>query len=247
MSHINRVLKGGVAHVSTPPPTPRRQPQSQSHHIADADVKPRNLFEEALMKITPDYRKYFHTDDQIDAYYGVQGRPAEERAAVRRAHDERVNKHTAATGGVVLACGLKPVRGEQVHVIDIPGSALKIRLWDGGQVDHGLFLLDFVVTEADGTLKAVNSDGQFTIYAIHRPGMPCSTGRLQSWEEAAGWQNKDINPGEERFSVPEGTYCRLKCPAQPAFNFGFQVPVRERPDLLAALGPIGQPSTFANP
>ncbi|KAI6043383.1 hypothetical protein EDC04DRAFT_2509379, partial [Pisolithus marmoratus] len=46
-------------------------------------------------------------------------------------------------------------------------------------------------------------------------------GKLFTWEEAFGLLN--IPPGEEKYSVLEGSRLSLKCPGEPTFYF--EIPV----------------------
>ncbi|KAA1469122.1 hypothetical protein DENSPDRAFT_558990 [Dentipellis sp. KUC8613] len=246
--YINQVRQSASA-LSTSPLALRRDRRSQGRQGAPTKRVPRNRFEQAIQGI-PGHERLLQTDDEVDARLRITNLSAEERAVRRKLYDEKVDKAMERSGGRVTTSGFKPSpdREESFYTIDIPDCDLKIRLWDGGLADDGLFLLDFVVKDdSSGLFKAVNSGGQFGIYPIHRPGILCSTGRLISWEEAWGIPLADIKPGCERFSLPEGAFYRLEREGMPRFDFVFRVPARERPHLLRTEIPIGRPSMLVNP
>ncbi|KAA1469120.1 hypothetical protein DENSPDRAFT_558753 [Dentipellis sp. KUC8613] len=239
MSQNIRHVEKPSGHSHILPPTPHRHPQSQPSRGVLPDLIPRNDLEAAVKKAAPDhYRDFFMTDDQLDAYLGVTRCSFEDRAAARKVHDDQANQRLKMRGGSVRSSGFKPLSGDPIHVVEIPNSPMRIRMWDGGVADQGLFLLDFVITDSDGKLKAVNSKGRFAIYSIYRPGIPYFPERVISWEEAYGWSPDEIFPGAEKFSVLEASRYMIKREGQP--DFVFEAPGRERPHLLNTSNPVGE-------
>ncbi|KZT02562.1 uncharacterized protein LAESUDRAFT_661564 [Laetiporus sulphureus 93-53] len=161
---------------------------------------------------------YATTDEDLNALFLGLGFKQAELAGMRAEYDKRMNAMLAQGGGKISVIGAKPVPGEHIHIILIPNDDnLAIRLWDGGLEDDSIFLFDFIDMR---TKKAVNSPVGYEVHAFpnryHMLNMP---GPIISWEAAQNIQRKHIKPGEERFSVPEGTPCALHRHGQEVFMF----------------------------
>ncbi|KAJ7222582.1 hypothetical protein GGX14DRAFT_664297 [Mycena pura] len=130
-------------------------------------------------------------------------------------------------GGSRLAwVGAKPEllnNYDGVVLFPIPATDLAIRVFPGDlHPRYAQFFFDLY----DRKLKhAVNSPPNFR-YEILRPVQNYD---LVSIEEAMGITRADIRPGEERFSVPEGTRCCLK--RQGVTDFYWEMPKHPKVQL----------------
>ncbi|TFY83266.1 hypothetical protein EWM64_g737 [Hericium alpestre] len=176
----------------------------------------RNHWDAALDDI-PNVAPHFYatTDEDLNALFLGLGFKQAELAGMRAEYDERMN--------AMFAQGQTRSRRAHPYHSDSERQS-RIRLWDGGLEDDGIFLFDFVDMR---TKKAVNSPVGYEVHAFpnryHMLNMP---GPIISWEAAQNIQRKHIKPGEERFSVPEGTSCALHRRGQEIFMFA--VPERPR-------------------
>ncbi|OBZ74085.1 hypothetical protein A0H81_06268 [Grifola frondosa] len=185
--------------------------------------KPRNAFEEHLEGVHPSWfppdAKLFYSDKDFDELFRSIGVPEDELAEKRRLFDNNVNEMMASCGGKIEYVGFKPEgNAGDVQFYAIPDCELSIRIWTGGMDRHGQWLLDFFNRT---TSCAVNAPDGFGFYPIQRPGfftMSGPDGRLPSWEETAYGHQATV-PGEERFSVPEGSWWALKRPGKEDFCF----------------------------
>ena len=114
---------------------------------------------------------------------------------------------------------LKPRPGDNnVYTVDIPGTDLIIRMWEGGMDYYSLCYLDFFDTRRQ---VSVNLPRGFSLHpAGHSPmpgaaGMPgafylpavySKKGAMPSWEEAFGFTRDQIPPGEEKWTAPAGSH-----------------------------------------
>lgn len=123
---------------------------------------------------------------------------------------------------------MKPDRQDDpaanVHLVRIPKSYLFIRFFNGGLERDGAWVLDFYSLR---DRRPVNSPDGWVIYIS--PLAPNTkslvfSGHVKSWEENWGYKKQEINPGEERFSLPEGVICQLVRPDEP--NLYFETPTR---------------------
>lgn len=105
---------------------------------------------------------------------------------------------------------------------DIPDSRLLVRIWDGDMDDLGHYCLDFFDPRGHG--KAVNTPAAWKIDSVKTPGSFNLGGQITPWERAFGISPRDTPPGEERYSVPEGSRLVLiRDGHEPLY---FQIPTR---------------------
>jgi len=163
------------------------------------------------------------SDEEFNDKLRRMGYTEDESAGIRKSMNDNINKTMRESPGVIIR-GLKPNKdATDVLVYHIPGSPLSIRIWDGGMVSDGHYLLDIFDC---ATGKAVNSPKDFEFVPIYRPGvLPVP---LVSWEVIMGCPRDGIREGEERFSVAEGSRWTLKWRGG---HFSFAIPVRMDPTL----------------
>jgi len=106
---------------------------------------------------------------------------------------------------------------EQVLYLQIPDSKLAIRIWPGGLQYLGAYCLDLF----DITKKIpVDTPNDFEFWNVPRPGGASSVMKLCSWQVAfasvPGWC---ILPGDEKYSVSEGSRIVLVRPGKVPFYF----------------------------
>ncbi|KIK57427.1 hypothetical protein GYMLUDRAFT_247064 [Collybiopsis luxurians FD-317 M1] len=187
--------------------------------------QPRNAFERALQKLPqqsiPD--SLYSTDEDLASIYTALGCPPQAPSEFRKFYNERWDKIFNDAGrDTIIALGFKPQKGDPIHVIEIPGSKYSIRLWDGGLEAQGQYCLDFIDT---CTGKAINSPDRWVLHAKAPNGTLPYVAPLISWEEAWKVPKGEIPPGEERFSIMEGSMCGLERPE--CESFWFRVPNSE--------------------
>ncbi|KAI6013566.1 hypothetical protein EDC04DRAFT_2757855 [Pisolithus marmoratus] len=107
-----------------------------------------------------------------------------------------------------------PGDGQTPLIFHIPNSQYAIRIWSGGMEQFRQFCLDFYDL---ATGNPVNTPYGFELWDVPRPGAYSFGGKLFTWEETFGLSN--VPPGEEKYSVPEGSRLSLKRPGEPPFYF----------------------------
>lgn len=145
---------------------------------------------------------------------------------------------------------MKPLPDDpHVYSVPIPDSPFVIRMWDGGMETYRQFCLDFfsMITLTPVNLPSgyslclatvnmdVNTPGAppaFYPMAANMPGM--FTVPIASWEQSMGTQS--INPGAEKWSVPEGTYVILMHLGHP--DLAFHVPTRHLQVIVPKRGSL---------
>jgi len=89
---------------------------------------------------------------------------------------------------------------------------------------YGQFCLDLYDVQNS---VALNMPSEYSLVHVPHPGVYTFGGRggkLVSWEESWGIARKEVKPGLERFTVPEGARLML---VRPNHNpFYFQIPTR---------------------
>ncbi|THV01901.1 hypothetical protein K435DRAFT_717815 [Dendrothele bispora CBS 962.96] len=201
------------------------KPDGKKSHTKHQDVrqrKARNAYERALLKLPPGItvpESWFPTDEEMNESFLAQGYSKEELPRIRKLYHERINKRFKdAKRDTVNVIGLKPSKGDQIYAVEIPGSPLSIRLWNGGLLGQGIYSLDFINTE---TREPVNPPRDYELYPCARVGEPPYM-PLISWERAMKIPDEKIEPGAERFSIPHGVNCCLKRHGMD--DFWFEVP-----------------------
>ena len=113
-----------------------------------------------------------------------------------------------------------------MFTVPIPNTDLVIRMWDGGMEHYGQYCLDFYNTRRD---TALNLPQDFSLWpaGANMAGSYMMHGPLPSWEAAMGYSPDRIPAGEEKWSVPAGSYITLKRSARPQDDFTFAIPVRQ--------------------
>lgn len=101
---------------------------------------------------------------------------------------------------------------------------------------HKQFCLDFYDTRRR---TPVNLPPGFSLWSGvgAGPGGFAMGGQLHSWENAFGVRGEKIPPGEEKWSVAEGSYITIKGPNRPDFTFA--VPVRQVQQLTVVQAVFG--------
>ncbi|KAH9833884.1 uncharacterized protein C8Q71DRAFT_860149 [Rhodofomes roseus] len=207
---------------------------TNQHGINIADgltgYTPRNNVERFLIESfpgNPGIRDMFITvDEEIDAELrslGYEG-TGEQFAERRKQYDDRCNAMIARAGGALPICGAKPKRGDAIRIVDLPGSDIVIRLFDGGLQDARQYLLDFIDRH---TRAPVNAPEDYVIYRL--AAEEADTYPLKSWETATGISRDHVPPGEERFSVIEALTYRVE---YPTGFVEFVAPVRQAQNLV---------------
>ena len=92
-----------------------------------------------------------------------------------------------------------------VYTVPIGGTDLVVRMWEGGMDAYSQFCLDFFDTRQQ---TPVNLPPGYAIHpaSANMPGVFSMAGALSSWEKAFGYTADKIPAGEEKWSVPAGTY-----------------------------------------
>ena len=131
---------------------------------------------------------------------------------------------------------VKPRPGDRdVYTVSIPGSDLIIRMWNGGMTTYRQFCLDFYDTRGR---TPVNLPSGFSLWSSGATALGgfMVGGQLGSWENAFGVRGAQIPPGEEKWSVPEGSYITLKRHGHADFTFA--VPIRQIQQQQAVAQPV---------
>lgn len=120
----------------------------------------------------------------------------------------------------------KPRPGvDEVMVYNIPNSDLAIRIWEGGMRDLGQYCLDLVSRARRG--EVVNTPKAWKFTFVPLPGTFMPGGQLLPWETNFGI--REVLPGQERYSAPEGSRLALIRDGCPPFLF--QIPTRPYCDM----------------
>ncbi|KAJ6541886.1 hypothetical protein B0H19DRAFT_1175068 [Mycena capillaripes] len=195
----------------TPPAHPQRLP----------DVLPAGVADTLLNRLYLEAGAIPPTTESTEALLTAAGFPPGTRALLDRQFDALIREHG---GGRIEWVGAKPEtlqNWDGVLYFRIPNSHLAIRLFPGDL--HPRNRVCFFDVFDTHTRSPVNSPPSFRFTTV-QPEI-----RLQSVEEVAGISREDIRPGEERFSVVEGTACRLR--RGGALEFLFRIPVRSYPGM----------------
>lgn len=81
---------------------------------------------------------------------------------------------------------------------------------------------------------AVNAPHNYKIVQIPVPGAMTFGGQLQPWEISFGINREDIRPGEEKYSVPEGSRLALLRDGEEPFYFRIPTRALEVPGIVFA-------------
>ena len=128
-----------------------------------------------------------------------------------------------------------------MFTVPIPNTDLVIRMWDGGMQAYDQFCLDFYDHRRD---VAVNLPRGFSLWSspANMQGVFGMGGQLASWETAMGMSAADILPGQEKWSVPEGSFVVVRRDDRPNEDFTFAVPRRQPPPVAIAQPVFGRPA-----
>ncbi|KAH9833876.1 uncharacterized protein C8Q71DRAFT_772940 [Rhodofomes roseus] len=139
----------------------------------------------------------------------------------RREFEAQLDAMRAMNGGTnFLIRGAKPESGDQIHIVDLPGSPYVIRIFNGGMQGLHQYLLDFVSRDS---LAPFNVPESYAVWRLAEGPGTAKLNRLISWEKAFYYPDASVPQGEVRYSVIEGTAYRAECPAG---FVEFIVPVR---------------------
>lgn len=135
---------------------------------------------------------------------------------------------------------MKPERGGPgVFKINIPGTTLLIRLWDGGAERMGQYLLDYYDYE---DLTPVNTPPGWKMFPENRRGAApymSADGTMVSLEKAFGHPPETMPFGVEKFMVLEGSRWRLQRPGVKK-DLLFAVPYRRTPEEYESFEPFDE-------
>ncbi|KAI0765366.1 hypothetical protein C8Q74DRAFT_1371181 [Fomes fomentarius] len=108
-----------------------------------------------------------------------------------------------------ISLQMKPKPDEAVYSLPIANTNLAIRIWEGGMRENNQYCLDFFDTRRR---TAVNLPPNYSLWpsVSNMPGAFTMGGPLPSWEKALGYAPDAIPAGEEKWSVPAGSYITLK-------------------------------------
>lgn len=116
-------------------------------------------------------------------------------------HSARSHSCLTCVCGYSGVCQLKPHHDQttDIHRVDIDGTQLSIRFFNGGMEKQGAWLFDFFDFDRK---RSVNSPPGWKVFIT--PQTPENkalmfTGEVKSWEETHGIPKDQIKPGEERF------------------------------------------------
>ncbi|KAG6377447.1 hypothetical protein JVT61DRAFT_15252 [Boletus reticuloceps] len=162
------------------------------------------------------HQQFYHSDEELNNIFHGLGVPEEQLGELLREYDERWNAMMDPTGPGLQLKGFKPgdarlgIGYEDVHIIRIPGEDdLAIRFYPGSLDSEYCYMIDFFHCGREEPINSRNTG--FEIHIAPPPGttemQSCvePLGHLWSWEIKYGCREEDIPPGEERFSLPEGT------------------------------------------
>ncbi len=135
----------------------------------------------------------------------------------------RLHVHTLPNTAPI-SLQMKPKPDEAVYSLPIANTDLAIRIWEGGMRENNQYCLDFFDTRRR---TAVNLPPNYSLWpsVSNMPGAFTMGGPMPSWEKALGYAPDAIPAGEEKWSVPAGSYITLKRGMPPQDVFTFAVPV----------------------
>ncbi|KAH7907047.1 hypothetical protein BJ138DRAFT_1161052 [Hygrophoropsis aurantiaca] len=173
-------------------------------------VEPRNAFESYIAPPNTEAKNaHFISNEELDKRFRSHGATESKLPAMREAYDDKVNSIMESYDG-----------GKLIKKYGICYPSKKPEAGDFDFQDRAQFMLDYY----DLTKQApVNSPPGYELHlnAVAIPGMYSGMppGPLHSWEWAFRVRPADIRPGEERFSVLEGSCWRLEVHGREVMRF----------------------------
>ncbi|TBU54012.1 hypothetical protein BD310DRAFT_989850 [Dichomitus squalens] len=225
----------------TPPnSSPARPPRSSAHQSRGSGSQPSSsahpqVFykgDEYLMEVLPGWKPMTEAELHQDIKYHFP--EANDGNIQEYINDMNQCVEEVKRLGGVRAIGVKPRRGDwNLFSVRIPDSDYTIRMWNGGMEAYNQFCLDFYDHRCD---VPVNLPPGFSLgpSPVNMQGVFGMAGPLVSWEQAMGIRSADIPAGEEKWSVPEGTYLVVRRADRPGQDFTFAVPRRQTPQAEIA-------------
>ncbi|TFK84129.1 hypothetical protein K466DRAFT_497173 [Polyporus arcularius HHB13444] len=146
------------------------------------------------------------TKEELEMYHRAMGATDETMQEYMDAYDRDAEAALGPSGPGVRMIGMKPrPDDDNVYTVPIQGTDLIIRMWEGGMAAYSHFCLDFFDTRQQ---TPVNLPRGYAICpaSANMPGVFTRDSPLPSWERAYGYTPANIPPGEEKWSVPAGSY-----------------------------------------